>query len=282
MRRVVMIGVLCALGGVASIAQQPSSPPRFEVASIKVSTYAGGAEPPSSPVRFVRVNSTLRELLRYAYDRPPFTVVGGPEWVGTERFDVDATSASPASPAQTRLMVQRLLADRFALKTSTRMQEMLVYFLRPARRDGQLGKQINKTTVDCAAIRAERLRTGKDAERPTDPDAPPVCTSFMRARPTANGVSLRYQTSGTSASELAAWLSPYVGRSVVDDTALAGEFNVDLTFAPSTGPSPLPDAPNDALSIFTAVQEQLGLKLESGRAAVEVLVIDSVGRPTPN
>jgi uncharacterized protein (TIGR03435 family) len=208
--------------------------------------------------------------------------MNGPEWVGTERFDVDATAASPSSPTQMRLMLQRLLADRFALKTSAQVQEMPVYFLRTARRDGQLGTQINKTTVDCAAIRAERLRTGKDAERSTDPTASPVCSSFMRARPTANGVALRYQTSGTTTGELAAWLSPYVGRAVVDDTALAGEFTVDLTFAPSTGPSPTPDAPNDALSIFTAIQEQLGLKLEPGRAAVEVMVIDSVERPTPD
>ena len=157
-----------------------------------------------------------------------------------------------------------------------------MYFLRPARRDGQLGKQISKTAVDCAAIRAERLRTGKDVEPSTDPSSPPICTSFLRARPTANGVALRYQTSGTSTGELAAWLSPYVGGSVVDDTALAGEFNVDLTFAPSTGPSPTPDAPNDASSIFTAMQEQLGLKLESGRAAVQVVVIDAVERPTPD
>jgi uncharacterized protein (TIGR03435 family) len=181
-----------------------------------------------------------------------------------------------------RVMLQRLLADRFALKTSMGMREMPVYFIRIARRDGQLGRQISRTTVDCAAIRAERLRTGNSAEPPTGLNASPVCTTFLRARPTANGVALRYQTSGTSSRELAAWASPYAGRPVIDDTALAGEFDVDLTFAPSTGPSPIPDDPNDAPSIFTAVQEQLGLKLESGRSTVEVNVIDSVERPTPD
>lgn len=281
MRRIMLSMVVVPVVTVAGMAQQSSSP-TFEVASIKVRREAGSAEPRTSPTRFVRTSTTLRQLLQYAYDRPPFTVVGGPEWVASERFDVDATSASPASAPQMRAMLRRLLTDRFALKTSTRMQEMSVYFLRLARRDGQLGRQIVRTTVDCVEIRAERLRSGRDAEPSRDPNARAVCTTFLRARPTTNGVALRYQTSGTSTGELASWVSPYVGRPVVDDTALDGEFDMDLTFAPSTGPSPTPDDPNEASSLFTAIQEQLGLKLEAGRAAVDVLMIDSVQRPTPD
>jgi hypothetical protein len=178
MRRVLIVSVLCALGSSAHSAQQPSAPLRCEVASIKVQAEARGAEPSSSPVRFVRTRTSLRQLIEIAYDLAPFRVMGGPEWVGIRDLAVDATAASPASPGQMRVMLQRLLAERFALKTATRMQDMPVYFLRAARRDGQLGKQISRTKVDCAAIRAERLRSGKEAERPTDPNAPPVCTTI--------------------------------------------------------------------------------------------------------
>jgi uncharacterized protein (TIGR03435 family) len=94
-------------------------------------------------------------------------------------------------------------------------------------------------------------------------------------------VAVRYQSSGTSSVELASWLAQYVGRPIVDDTRLNGHFDIDLLFTPPGVPSATASV-DDTTMLFTAVQEQLGLKLEPSRGVVEVLVIDSVERPTAN
>jgi uncharacterized protein (TIGR03435 family) len=93
---------------------------------------------------------------------------------------------------------------------------------------------------------------------------------------------MRYRSSGTSSGELASWLAQYVFRAIVDDTKLNGNFDIDLSFTPPGVPSPAATSVDDTAMLFTALEEQLGLKLESSRGMVEVLVIDSVERPTPN
>ena len=109
----------------------------------------------------------------------------------------------------------------------------------------------------------------------------PVCNSFLMARPVSGKITLYYKTSGITSGELAAWLSPYVRRAVLNRTTLMGDFDLDLTFAP--GDADVAAAPaEDVVSIFTALEEQLGLKLEPDRAPVEVLVIDSAQLPTPD
>jgi uncharacterized protein (TIGR03435 family) len=92
---------------------------------------------------------------------------------------------------------------------------------------------------------------------------------------------LRYQASGTTSGELAAWLSPYLRRAVVDRTGLKGDFDLDVSFDPN-GFAASATSPDVPVSIFTAIQEQLGLKLESTRGPVEVLVVDAAQMPTPD
>ena len=101
-------------------------------------------------------------------------------------------------------------------------------------------------------------------------------------RPGASGITLRYQVSGTTSAELAAWLAPYAGRVVLDRTGLMGEWDLDLSFSPSQAPSVVSPGVGEAPTVFTAVEEQLGLKLESARGPVDVLMIESVQRPTPD
>ena len=103
----------------------------------------------------------------------------------------------------------------------------------------------------------------------------------MRGQPTANGVLLKFETSGMTAPQLAEWLSAYTGRIVVDETALAGEFDIELSFAPGSTPSTAGGVGDDP-PVFTALQEQLGLSRASTRAPVEVVVIESVARPAAN
>ena len=265
----------------AQVPERAPSDLAFEAASIRPTTTNPGNV--TSPDRFVRTG-TLRQLVQYAYALPPFQVIGGPEWVGSEPFDVNAKAAFVPTPDEMRTMVRKLLAERFQLRTSAAKREMPIYFLRPARDDRRLGSQLTATTVDCAAVEADRRRKGENAptRAASGPQGRPVCTTWVSGRPTPTGVAVRYQSSGTSTPELASWLAQYVGRPVVDDTRLNGHFDIDLSFTPPGVPSPNATSVDDTAMLFTALEEQLGLKLEAARGTVDVLVIDSVERPTPD
>ena len=166
-------------------------------------------------------------------------------------------------------MMRNLLTDRFKLVVHREQREMPVYVLVTARADKTLGPRMRPVDVDCAAevARAMAARRG-GAPPPSDPNKMPLCG--MRTRP--GNVMAR----GTTLQQLTRNLSQFLGRAVVDRTGLNGTFDLDLEWSPeqtadATGPS-----------IFTAVQEQLSLKLESQRAPVDVLVIDRVERPSPD
>jgi uncharacterized protein (TIGR03435 family) len=277
------VGVAAVVGGVL-VAQTPASP-AFDVASIKVRTVppVPGGGPQSSPDRYTRINVSLRDLILDAYQLQSYQIVGGPDWLtGAVRFDVMAKASFVPSPEQMSLMVQRLLAERFAVSAHHETREMPTYLLRTVRNDGKLGAQLTRTTVDCEAIKADRATRGTSPP-PTASGGQPLCGTRVSVRHLSPGRStLRYQASGVSSGELAAWLSRSVPRTVVDRTGLTGMFDVDLTFnqddlnasvAPGVAEAP-------AASVFTALQDQLGLKLESATGPVDVLVIDHVEHPT--
>ena len=256
-----MMPVVALLTAVLAVhAQTPGNTPTFEVVSVKVRTEPGGGPKPS-PDRYNRFNTSLRGIVQDAYGLQPFEIVGGPEWAaGSVRFDVMAKASTVPSREEMRLMVQQMLRDRFALRVHKETREMATYVLRMAREDGRLGAKLTKTTVDCATTE---------------------CRPSLIARPRAGGaVTMQYQTRGTTTAELARWLAPYVGRAVIDRTGLAGEFDVDLAFDLS-GPTVVSPV-DESVSIFAAVSEQLGLKLESVRGPAEVLVIDNADMPTPD
>lgn len=291
--------------GVATQAQEqaptPTAPaPAFEVASVKPNrTPRNGAMSMGSPPgRFTATNIPLRMIIQQAYAdvvRAPSQLVGGPEWVDSDRFDVTAKLPDGALPEQTGLMLQSLLADRFKLVVHKETREMQIYALVLARDDGRLGPRLKRTTVDCTAIKAER-RAAPGQGSPAVPagpprlDEPPVCSTRMMGRPDPNGggISLWLGAGGTTMSSLAQLVTSYAGRIVVDKTGLAGDFDLVLQFAPTGGLSTnpggnaVPVAVEESPSLFTALQEQLGLELESQRGPVEYLVIDSVEQPTPD
>ena len=279
------------------IRQDPAQPPaaggtetkrEFEVASVKPNKSGDGrvmigTDPRTG--RFNTVNVPLRMLIRFAYQLQDFQVVGGPSWITSDRFDIVAKADGEIGPAPigtvgpVQLMTRSLLADRFKLKVHFETRELPIYSLVVARADGKLGPQLRPATVDCAAL-AGRGRGGPPPA-PPQPGERPACG--MRIGPgTMSG-------GGFPLSQLATTLSQFVQRVVLDRTGLTGNFDLDLTWTPDQiqqgppGGAPAgapPPPPLDGPSIFTALQEQLGLKLDSARGPVQVLVIDSVEQPT--
>ena len=276
--------------------------PAFEVASVKRSPPlgAGGAIMVRmgglQGNRWTADGVTLFMLIRQAY-APKYQmqgqVVGGPSWLQSDRFIINAKAEGMPTQEEARLMVQQLLADRFKLVVRQEMRELPVYALVLARSDGRLGPDLKPLTVDCTAVREKQKEAGAQQAFPVNPgDAPPPCLSMMMMSPT----SMRLQSGGGTIAELTAFLSQAAGRPVVDRTGLTGYYSANVEFAREPGAGglfggappvalPPPDAaggnttPSDVPSIFAAVQERLGLKLEPRRENAEVLVIERAEPP---
>lgn len=232
-----------------------ATPPAFEAATVKPNTSGSGGSSTNSTNGLLRItNQTLQSMIQYAYNVRDFQIVGGPGWMRSDRYDVVAKPETGAHDQQMKAMLKTLLADRFQLQLHREMRPGAVYAL-------VVGKNGSKL---------------KPAE-----ESPSSGTSS--GRDPATGQSTLKGTR-QSADELAANLAARVGRPVVNRTGLDGKFDFELSWAPdltltrTSGDKP-PEVSGP--SIFTAVQEQLGLRLESDKGEFEVLVIDKAERPTP-
>ena len=263
-------GVLCIALLIAAPGVRAQNDLAFEAASIKVQTTQG-TPPVASPDRYNDTAASLIDLIVDAYGVQRYQVVGGPEWArGSVRFAVMAKAPFAPSRDEMRVMLQRMLAERFALRVHRDARELPVYDLRIARVDARLGEQITRTTVVCATVKKE----------PRPPGERPVCGELQSADPRGPaGLKVIYQGGGITLGDFAAYLSQYAGRTVIDRTGLSGEFDIELSFHPQATSA---GAPVEAVSYFTAVEEQLGLKLDSTKGPVEVIVIDSADMPTPD
>lgn len=277
------------------LAQDPgttTAPLTFDVASVKPNRSGDqrimfGIQPGG---RFTATNTTAQELIRNAFGiQFAGQLEGGPDWIRSERFDVLA-KAPEGAPTLNRdtiaPMLQALLADRFALSTRRESREMGTYDLVLSRADGTLGERLVPSTTDCAARGRGRGPGAPGAAPPGPPPGPPPpgtvppCGMFMSLGRVAAG--------GVTMAQVATMLSPRVNRIVADKTGLAGSYEFELEFTPDQTPNVPPGGlpagielpPSDGPSLFTALQEQLGLKLESTRAPVEVIVIERIERPT--
>jgi uncharacterized protein (TIGR03435 family) len=261
---------------------------QFEVASVKVNKSGDnrvmlGLQPGG---RFTASNVPLRNLITQAYRIQATQLVGGPDWIRSERFDISAKADGDPSQEQIAEMMQALLAERFALAVHRDTREMPVYALSLARADGRLGDKLKPSAVDCEALFGRGRGRGGLPPAPA-PGAPVQCGMRM-------GPGLM-NAGSTTLDQFANSLGLNVGRIVQNKTGLTGRYDIELSWtpegrgggpagapggAPAPGGFPAPDA--SGVSIFTAIQEQLGLKLDSTRAPIEVLVIDSVTMPTPD
>jgi len=259
----------------------------FEVASIKRNTSANAPVSISTPPgRYIATNVPLLLLINSAYRLATYQYVGLPTW--SDRFDIAAKAPDGAAPDQIPLMLQTLLADRFTMVAHRESRDSPIYALVLARSDRKLGPKLSKSTMDCAPILEERQAAarargvGPVPVPRLSPGERPICSARMMGRPTTTGAAIGLYTAGnTTMPKLADFLSAYVGRKIVDRTNLDGEFDLELEFSPQQALPPTVAAPiDDAPSVFAALQEQLGLKLESTRGPVEYLVIDSIAKPT--
>jgi uncharacterized protein (TIGR03435 family) len=251
-------------------AQTPSQTKEFEVASVKVHKESddGRVGIQIAPGgRWRATNVPLKMLLQIAYDLRPGQLTGAPNWTETERYDIDAklddSLGSNPKPDEMRPYLQSLLEKRFQLQFHRESKEMQVYVLGVAKNGSKLKES------DPAAV-GPRIRMGMGQLS---------CTKVKM-------------------DVFARELSRQVGRPVVNQTGLTGDYDFELTFAPegpppgggAGGPGPGPGGPgggpsapgNDAPTVFTAVQEQLGLKLDSKKAPVDLFIVDKLEKAEEN
>jgi uncharacterized protein (TIGR03435 family) len=264
--------VALAAGATAVVSVYAAPPqeaqPAFDVASIKrdVSGEPGGIFTCVPACHLERM--TLRDLVIFAYRVRNFQVTGGPGWIDSERYNIDAKAEGAPSFNQEYVALQyqrlqTLLRDRFNLTIHRETKELPVYALTVAKGGPKLQQP------NCVQ------------REPGDFTVAPGKYCGLIGGSMATG---RLQASSTTMANLARFLSSMLSRTVVDKTGIAGEFDLQLTFSPDRPAVPPPDAAGADLGpdFFTAMQEQLGLKLESAKGPVEVLVIDRVERPSEN
>jgi len=263
--RIAVIGLL-ALPCVPAQAQN-GAPPIFEVASVKSSASGDRPNPSRSFLpggRFTATDLTVRDLLLIAYDIPRILVSGGPGWIDSTKYNIDAKAENQnARSGELKRMLQALLADRFKLVLRRETKELPVYTLMASKNGPKLKKAEER-----------------------------ACSEVVGFSAIANGTLCHYFLGGQSAGltgytvnmqDLADALTLRLERVVLDTTGITGTF--DIKTSPWTsitvgGREPASDA--NGASLFAVLEEQLGLKLESGKAPVETLVVEHVEAPSGN
>jgi uncharacterized protein (TIGR03435 family) len=251
-------GLMAALA-----AQQPA--PAFEVASIKTNkSGATNSSTSGTGSSFTAINVSLRQLIVFAYRLKDFQV-DAPGWTRTARFDITARSPEGAT-GDNRARMQTLLAERFKLAVHRETREQPVFALVMARSDGRLGPQMKPSAVDCK-------------QATLSPGGRSPCGTNTSVGAAAGKVSAIGQTPESLADTLGNF---GLSRMVIDRTGLTGTFDMELAWTPDTARPTDGGGAGDNPSLFTAVQEQLGLKLDAQRGPVEFLIVDRVEQPTPD
>jgi len=246
----------------AAAQSQPAA--TFDAASIRRNvsgdTRAGNDRDPED---LTIVNETLRDIIREAWGLHEVQVEGGPEWIRRDRFDILARTPRSVTPDEMNAMLRALLIERFGLAVHTERKDRPAYLLVRARSDGTLGRRI-RLRPDCV-----------DRKPGFDEQGSNPCGGVLFGPG-------RLAVRGKPLSEVGF----AVDRLVIDRSGVTGPVDIDLEFMPERLPAEqlpeLPAPPLDAPSIFTALQEQLGLRLEPASMPVDVLVIDRVEHPSPN
>jgi uncharacterized protein (TIGR03435 family) len=252
--------------------------------------------------RFTASNMPLKMLIGLAFEMQDFRLAGGPPALMNAKFDITAKTAGGATIGQKQLMplLKSLLIERFNLKVHTEPREMQIYDLVIARSDRRLGPDLKPSKSDCSKAdelnseRAEAAFKGDLAPMIiTKPGEFPTCT--VAPNLTGGAANISIHGDGQEIQHLVELLMQLTGRYIRDMTGLTGRYDFDmkldiqtlLAMAQGMGVNVPAGAAarlgqSDGSSLMTALQEQLGLKLDSVRAPVDVLVIDSVEAPTPD
>jgi len=261
---------LIALTGEVAV----QSPLEFDVSSIKrnLSDAQGGDTRRLPDGTYTATNISVRNLLPLAWPTEDFEYHNLPDWAIRNRYDVTVKPPSGASAAQIQEMWRALFKSRFRLEAHDEMREAPIYALVLARADGRLGPQLKPSPHDCPAL-AAAAAAAPVSSRPTPPSADEVmatCGSlFLPGRMIIGGMQI---------ATFARSLSSSVGRIVDDRTGLKGYYAITVSVArPGVD---VPGDPGNAASIFTALEEQLGLRLEPARKPLQTVIIDRIEPPT--
>jgi uncharacterized protein (TIGR03435 family) len=250
-------------------------PPVFDVAAIREDkSGSGGSHSDTSKGRFSATNVSLINLMQYeAYDIPGSRILGGPKWRDSTRFDIEAkmgdslveylrTLPEDQRRIQTQALFQQLLADRFKLAVHWETRELPIYaLLRIENKSTKLQPANEPTAGRSTSSHGSRSGSQLDAKGVTLPDLAETLTRL---------------------------LSRELGRDIIDRTGIEGKYDLTLRWTSDNSPASVPgvtdgeDSTDPGPSIFTAIPEQLGLKLESAKGPVRVLVIDHVEMPSEN
>jgi uncharacterized protein (TIGR03435 family) len=273
--------LLFAMAVMSAASQTPPQRPAFDVASIKPSdpNQPGGAIMNQPGGRLVIAGMPLRELVKYAYRLQDFQLEGGPPWARTDLWNIEAR-AEEGSADLAAARLQSLLEDRFQLKTHRETKEVPVYELTVARRGSKMKRSPDQT-----------------------PPRPPQ-RGELRPRPiqpvgTLDRFSMRVSAGSLEAvamdmPSIVGALSSILRRTVVDKTGLNGRYDVTLQWTPEGGNNAVPGVGQTGAAVpvaspvdrgptlFTAIQEQLGLNLDSAKAPVDIIIMDSVQKPSEN
>jgi uncharacterized protein (TIGR03435 family) len=215
--------------------------------------------------RFTATNVSLGMLVREAYQRSRFEIVGGPDWMDTARFDVLAISDLGTTPERLRVMLRQLLEERFGVRVHLQTRDLPVYRLVKAPAQERRDPRLRPSRVDCDVVPLLLLHGASDGS--------PRCGVFDLSN--GEGITIR----GLTMAGVAHALKPMVARHVIDQTGLGGYFDGEVTLGTTPGaPSPGTNI-TELAPLFAAFEEQLGLRLEDGRELVTVLVVRSAEHP---
>jgi uncharacterized protein (TIGR03435 family) len=291
----VLVAASTLLSGQSS---QPSTELRFDVASVKPALTPFEAGRAGAPFTFglrilpggrISGSLTLKQIITRSYGVADYAVAGGPSWLTTDYFAIEASAGREATAAEINAMLQTLLRDRFALRTHSENREAPAFVLSLARSDGRLGAGVKRTSDECiAAIEARKNATAPpppspQSSGPREPPTTPTCGVVTMVSRSSGATTMLW--GGQDVKSLISRISTELAAPVIDRTGLEGLFDITLEYTPArqsaTGLDPnsndLPPPP-----IATALQQQLGLKLEKQNAPLQVIVIDSVERPQPD
>ena len=298
---VVIAGAAWALTVPAAVplraqAPDPNPLPRFEVATVKPSKGPTGerGQPGGKYTATRTVKFFIADAFFFGTPLAASRVIGGPDWIDSALYEINGQANPPwqrspdGPPRELFLMIRSLLLERFKLKTHMETREMPVFELVRARADGSLGPQLRQSTSGCDAIIAA---VNAGAPVPTrQPGEPPPCGAMRGpARIIAGGLPME-QFANMLTNVMADANGPAGGvgaRIVIDKTGLSGRFAFTLAWTPEklpegTPPPGIPPIDPNGPPLVTALQEQLGLKLQPARSQMGVVVVDSIEQPTPD
>ncbi len=237
------IAAVLALLIVRPIFAQSTAAPEFEVASVRQNkSLRNGIGNRFEPQRMTWTNTPLKVLIQESFRVKPYEITGAPAWLDVDKWDIAATTAAPTTGAQKFAMLQTLLIRRFGLKFHRETKTLPILEIVIAKNGPKL------------------------AEHPLN--GGPTGVTSPAGRVIGRGESI---------AQLAEWLSGQVEKRVIDRTGLTAKYDFDLQWKTDDAVTSTQEA-----SLFTAIQEQLGLKLRAAKAPVELFVIDSVERPSEN